>query len=161
MNKEYITWNLYDHKVKGLIKQIDESTFKPDIVVGIMRGGMIPAVMISHHFEVPCWSVPLSYRDNVAAGNDLNQVWGTLVLNGGKNILFVEDIVDSGKTMSSLQNFINTSLELHWCYTPPQPTIKYASVWFNVGQETNVDYFSIPFDRNNNKDWFVFPYEKQ
>jgi hypoxanthine phosphoribosyltransferase len=159
MNKEYITWNLYDHKVRNLITQVEESNFKPDLVVGIVRGGMIPAIMISHHFDVECDSFLLSFRDHKA--NGLDKVWGLCIYYHGKNILFVDDIVDSGKTMGALQKFNNKNLSSHWISSNPKPTIKYASVWFNTGQETKVDYSAVHFDRSNNQDWFVFPYEKQ
>jgi hypoxanthine phosphoribosyltransferase len=159
MNKEYITWNLYDHKVRKLVNQIEASSFRPDVVVGIMRGGMIPAIMISHHFDVPCESFKLSYRDN--AVTEFGLAWSICLKYPEKNILFVDDIVDSGKTMSELQNFISSNMKSDWNSSETVPTIKYASVWFNLGQETSVNYFSVPFDRSNNKDWFVFPFEKQ
>jgi len=159
VKKDVIAWSWYDLQVKQLKKIIVKDGFTPDVVVGIMRGGVIPAIMLSHQFDVPCESVLLSYRDS-QGDSQINVV--SAILRLYSNVLIVEDIVDSGKTMSELKKFIDNDLS---CYYPkdkkPLPTIKYASVWYNVSQPVSVDYHAVTFDRNKNHDWFVFPWEKQ
>lgn len=120
-----------DHKLKTLVakicRDIVQSEWRPDYVVGIGRGGLVPAVMISHYFSVPCETLKVSLRDGGecesnlwmaedALGNptnekfveDENDVAGILeaasdLLEQGdtfKNILIVDDINDTGATIN-------------------------------------------------------------
>jgi len=77
-----LTWNDYILMILKLIVLIKESGKKIDYVYGVPRGGLIPAVIISHSLEVPILS-------NFMDGKD-----GT--------VLIVDDLVDTGKTIIDL-----------------------------------------------------------
>ena len=46
-NKLYIDWSTYNELCEKLILQIADSGYKIDIIIAIMRGGAIPADLIS------------------------------------------------------------------------------------------------------------------
>lgn len=128
--------NLSDSDVKGLvheiIRQINSSRYKPDYIVGITRGGLIPAVMLSHYLQVPMHTLNVSLRDNALGpesnlwmaedafgypkqertvddpsdvGSVLEAASDLLELNDNyKNILIVDDINDSGETFNWIMN---------------------------------------------------------
>jgi hypoxanthine phosphoribosyltransferase len=78
--KEFLTWETYFLYLHLLENKIRESTFKVDYVYGIPRGGIIPAVILSHEFNVE------------------------LLLNNSKfkkgdKLLIIDDICDTGKTL--------------------------------------------------------------
>lgn len=84
MNKKLlITWNEFDNAVSELTNQVIRDG-KPDIVVGIPRGGLPLAVTLSHQLEVPLF-IP-SYGHSYATISD-------------KDILIVDDISDTGQEM--------------------------------------------------------------
>ena len=160
MKKEYIDWGWFGQELSILKKQIIKDKFSPTVVVGIMRGGIIPAVMLSHQFDVPCKSVEWSLRD--FGGKDYDKISSLICSSVSDNILFVEDIIDSGKTMLEVQTHVNDCLTNKYPNKDKyRPTVKYASMWFNTNQPTTVDYYATAFDREVNKNWFVFPFEKQ
>ncbi len=119
------------HKLNGLVakicREITLSNWRPDYIVGITRGGLIPAVMISQYFNIPMHTLNVSLRQNPldsesnlwmaedALGpnsrerfvEDENDVAGILsaasdLLEAGtyKEILLVDDINDSGATFN-------------------------------------------------------------
>ena len=114
--------------VAKLCREITNSNWKPDYIVGLTRGGLTPAVMISHYFNIPMHTLSVSLRDSDTAPesnlwmaedalgpqtperyidneNDIGGILGAAadLLDIGstyKNILIVDDINDSGATIN-------------------------------------------------------------
>jgi hypoxanthine phosphoribosyltransferase len=63
--------------IKTILTQIQETESKYDCIVGIGRGGLIPAVMISHKLHIP------------------------FVSRINKDTLVVDDICDTGETLKN------------------------------------------------------------
>ena len=62
----------YTKLVESICKQIKKSNWRPSCVVGITRGGLLPAVMISHYFDVKMYSLDISLRDG---GECTSNLW--------------------------------------------------------------------------------------
>lgn len=131
MKKLILTDDDFRGHVQEICRQISNSGWRPDYIVGITRGGLLPAVMISHYFGVPMRSLNVSLRDGGECVSDCgmaedafgygyrdklvedeNDVIGVLeaaseLLEQGvgyKNILIVDDINDSGATFNWIMN---------------------------------------------------------
>ncbi len=128
MNKLIIDHNQLKGLVGKICRDITISDWRPDYIVGLTRGGLTPAVMLSHYLNVPMYSLGVSLRDsNVESESNLwmaedalgpqsrdrfvedeNDVAGILeaasdLLEQGstyKNILIVDDINDTGATFN-------------------------------------------------------------
>ena len=72
--RRVISWDEYNELVSSIAAQIGDKV--PDCIVGLTRGGLIPAVQFSHMFNVKKYS----------------------------NILIVDDINDSGATLWEVAN---------------------------------------------------------
>ena len=42
-----------------IIREVNLYGFKPDMIVGVQRGGLIPAVQLSHYYEAPLQTIML------------------------------------------------------------------------------------------------------
>ena len=52
MNKLIIDNNKFKGLILKICRDVSNSGWRPDYIVGITRGGLIPAVMISHYLGV-------------------------------------------------------------------------------------------------------------
>ena len=79
MGKHYIDWVEIDSLIFRLIYQIKKSGLKFKNIYGVPRGGLIPAVILSHKLNIPL-------------------VKGDI----GPDTLVIDDICDSGETLDKL-----------------------------------------------------------
>lgn len=143
------TWEeLYDDS-KKIAKWTQEVHFKPDFIVGVLRGGAIPAVIISHLLDVPVVMVDWSLRDGKKKDmKTLDQL--ALQSDLGKKLLFIEDIVDSGKTMAEIKERMFDT----------KNNVMYTSLWYNPSQPTLMHFWANAIDRSVDERWVIFPHEK-
>ena len=112
MNKLKITQREVTGLVGKICRELATGTWRPDYIVGITRGGLIPAVMISQYFNIPLHTLNVSLRDNGGEHATVSNLWmaedafGYVVYDpmspgsGKKNILVVDDINDTGPTIN-------------------------------------------------------------
>ena len=139
----------FDEDIRKLTKWIDSTGIKPDYIVGIMRGGAVPAICLSHILHVPVKLLSWSLRD----GNEkdilaLEQISIDCAL--GKKILIVEDIVDSGETLSQIKHNLGEHAK---------DSVKYISLWFNIHQHQRIDWYGKVIRRHEDDRYIMFPWE--
>ena len=161
MEKEYYTWENFNNGILSISRQCVLDNFIPDIVVGIQRGGLIPAVQLSHYFNCPMGSVDLSLRDKKTTYNyDDQQIAKQIFMyqNHYNRILLVDDICDSGATLDTLfKTEISSGLPLSLGL---YERIKTAVLHNNIGQDLfNVDYYHKEINKLENDIWLVYPWE--
>ena len=65
-DREVLTWDLYGRGVRELAHQIADDGFAPDIILGIARGGLIPAGSIGYALSVKnCYLMNVEYYTDV------------------------------------------------------------------------------------------------
>jgi hypoxanthine phosphoribosyltransferase len=119
--------------------------FIPDIIVPVIRGGLIPATILSHYFNCP-QVAPIQWQTR-----DLSFKDDEFELPEDKFILIVEDIVDSGVTLRSLSKIIDK-----------RDDVVFVSLLRNTktNVETNFKVLSsLHYDLV--KSWHVFPWENK
>lgn len=105
----HVSWDEFGELTTHVAAQLSYDV--PDCIVGLARGGLVPAVRLSHILNIPLVSLNLSFRDDKVSGLDLSQ------LDKYNNIAIVDDICDSGKTF----HVLNIHLEdygltnIQWC----------------------------------------------
>lgn len=96
-NKRYVTYDNMNNMLSNLFRAMAHDGYKPDVVVGLVRGGLVPAVHVSHYFDVPMVAFKYSLRDHPGA-DDISKLTD-LLTRSDINILIVDDICDEGHTL--------------------------------------------------------------
>lgn len=130
--------------------RIRESGWEPNFIIGIGRGGLTPAVYLSHATGVPMLSVDHSSHIPDFAAELLVKLGG---MSGEHRLLFVDDINDSGTTITHIKAAIHEA-------GGDLGNVRFATLIDNIVSAERVDYRFRTIDRTANKDWFVFPWEQ-
>lgn len=97
---------MYQQGIKKLVKDIRASGIQFDYMLGVARGGTIPAVHLSNILQIPLdyvyWSSFSGKRMLESENYADPQVKEDLL--HGKKILLVEDIIDNGHTIQQLRD---------------------------------------------------------
>ena len=102
MKKQLVTWTDVEHQVQEILRQMHRDEWMPDYVVGLTRGGLAPANMISQYLDIPMHTLKVKLRDHADTESNLWMAEDAFGSNetGGMNILIVDDINDSGATLN-------------------------------------------------------------
>ena len=130
--------------------RIKESGWAPDFVIGVGRGGLVPAVYLSHATSIPMLSIDHSSHLPDFSAELLVKL---AVKSMTERLLFVDDINDSGGTIAHLKAGLKEA-------GGNLDNVHFAMLIDNVASAETVDYCFRKIDRSVNKDWFVFPWEQ-
>lgn len=164
MKKLTLSQTQFNFYVHDLCQQLASSNWRPDYVVGITRGGLIPALMISHYFKIPMKTLSISLRDNVETESNLDMAEEAIGhSNNAKNILIVDDINDTGSTINwLLKDWPSSCLSKDKKWQDVwNNNVRFAVVVDNLSSDCNVkmDYCSLEIDKAQEDIWIEFPYE--
>ena len=130
--KLFISWDEYNSTVEKLAIQIDESGYKPDILIGVMRGGAIIIDVLSRVFKLKCAYLAVESYSGKGIENQQGELifsreMSSTVQDMKGNILLCDDLSDTGVTL-------NKSIDLLKKYPPFKGNIKdikTAVLWKN------------------------------
>jgi len=178
MNKRTIRNRELQGLVNSICRDISGSDWRPDYVVGITRGGLVPAVMISHYFDVRMETLKVSLRDG---GETESNCWMAEDAFGyvpsdqrgesgtetdpayRKNILIVDDINDTGATINwIMQDWQSSCLPNHSAWDSIwDHSVRYAVLFDNSASESTISpsYVGETINKAEQDVWIDFPYE--
>ena len=151
VDKWICSWNDLDRLVQQLIIQMSREKYKPDFIVGISRGGLVPAIMLSHHFDVPMVPLVWSTRDFIKQDEDRIDQIRDLVQKEEKNVLVVDDICDTGKTFISFQESLMEESVAGYAQG-----VDFCSLHIRYGADFTPEFYVVEIP---DESWIVYPYE--
>ena len=149
MELEAVSWDEIYTMLVNLADKIKKDRFKPDVIVGVSRGGWPPARVLSDLLENPeLANVKVEFYVGVNETKKepvITQPISVPVKN--KKVLVVDDVADTGRSLLLVRQHLleNGAKE-----------VKVATIYYKPWSKIIPDYY----ERETNC-WIVFPWERR
>ena len=178
-NKVYYTWKDIEHMTNTITGLIFADNWRPDYIVGLTRGGLTPAVIMSNQTGITMHALDVRFRDTDAKnyGPESNtwmaeDAFGYVDIqhriNGQcydtsqrKNILIIDDINDSGRTLAWIKDDWRGGCmpdDIGW-ESVFSNNVRTACLVDNGASEFDCDYTAQEINKEEDDVWIVFPWE--
>jgi hypoxanthine phosphoribosyltransferase len=141
----YINWSEYGNLAEALAEKVRSRGQRFDLVIGIARGGVPVAMVVSDRLGVRIDFINVKSYEGIAQRSTPKIVSTLTEEVKGKNILVVDDLVDQGDTMEMVRQYLNGQ----------NPRLLEAAVLFKKPwSKIEPEYCLEVVDK-----WVVFPFE--
>jgi hypoxanthine phosphoribosyltransferase len=140
-------WNQIYEMLLNLAEKIRKNNFKPDIIVGVSRGGWPPARVMSDLLNNPnLANVRTEFYLRVAETKGEPTLTQPVSMKvAGKKVLVVDEVADTGKSLKLVKEHI---------IEKGATEVKIATVYYKPWSIVKPDYC----EKETSK-WIVFPWE--
>ncbi len=147
MEKEYLHWTKVDEAIWTLTDDVRKD-YEVDIIVGIARGGLIPAVRMSHLMDNILMRVmDVKFYTDIEKRKEVPEITVPLTEPvAGKCVLIVDDVADTGKTLKVVKEDL---------LKKGAKEVRIAVIAKKPQSITDPDYYIFETDK-----WIIFPWEK-
>lgn len=146
---EVPSWDEIYEMLINLADMIKKDSFRPKVIVGISRGGLPPARVMSDllgNVELSSVSVEF-YRGVAETGNEPIITQSLSIPVSGKSVLIIDDVADTGRSLKVVKDHINEH---------GASTVKIATIYYKPWSIIIPDYYV-----KVTKRWIVFPWERK
>ena len=167
MKKVFVSWQEVENHTQEILRQIQLDGWLPDYVVGLTRGGLVPANLISQYLDIPMETLKVSLRDDHSEPE--SNLWMAEDAfgdneNGGKKILIVDDINDTGATLNYIKQDWQSSClpdDERWQDDIWGKNVRVAVIYDNEASKSELDisYSSVTINKAEEDQWIVFPWD--
>jgi hypothetical protein len=145
-----VTWDEIAQWTETVAKKITETGFRPTVVVGLTRGGWVPARLICDHLKVKKLYAVKTEHWGVTANQDgkalLTQELSIDIAND--SVLVVDDITDTGESLI---------LALGHLMKMKPRGLKSSTLLYIAHSKIQPDYFCVHVPKEE-WTWFIFPW---
>ena len=147
LNFECPSWKQIYSLLLKLAENILNSKFKPDIIVGVCRGGWIPARILSDLLEMPkLANVTTQFYVGISETKHEPAITQPVSLPViGKKVLIVDDLADTGKSLKLVKLHLKNQ---------GASEVRIATIYCKPWSITIPHYYE-----KETRQWIVFPWE--
>jgi hypoxanthine phosphoribosyltransferase len=134
--REVLPWTLFGDACRDLARQVAESGYRPDLILGVARGGLLPAAAVAYALEIKnLFTMNVEFYTDVDERLEFPVMLPPLldaVDVAGATVLVVDDVADTGATLKLVMDFCSEHVADVRCavlYEKARSTVKCEYVW--------------------------------
>ncbi len=148
-DREILTWGDFGTAARELAQAVADSGFRPDVVLGIARGGLVPAGSIAYALDCKnLFTMNVEFYTGVGTTLEAPVMLPPLLdvtELDDLSVLVVDDVADSGKTLELVDEFCRghvADVRTAVLYQKPRSVIaadfvwKHTDLWINFPWST-------------------------
>jgi len=102
-----LSWEVFGELCRALAVKVAQSGYRPDLVIGIAKAGVIPGAVIASILRCDFFSMKISRDVGVERVRSRPKIFSTAPREAsGKNVLIVDEIATSGETLRMALNAV-------------------------------------------------------
>jgi len=146
---EIPSWDQIYGLLLNLANKVKKDSFKPDVIVGVSRGGWPPARVISDLLENPkLANVTAEFYVGIAETKGKPVITQPVsVPVRAKKVLVVDDVADTGESLRLVRGHLEEQ---------GTSEVKIATIYYKPWSVVIPDYYE-----KETKSWIVFPWERK
>ena len=146
---EIPTWDRIYEFLLSLAEKIREDKFKPDVIVGVSRGGWPPARVMSDLLENPeIANVKAEFYLGVAQTKGEPLITQPVSVSvRDKEVLLMDDVADTGKSLRLVRAHLKEK---------GATEVKIATIYYKPWSVVIPDYYE-----KETRSWIIFPWERK
>jgi hypoxanthine phosphoribosyltransferase len=133
---EVLPWELFGEASRALARQVMDSGYRPTIILGVARGGLLPAAAIAYALGVKnVFTINVEFYTGIDERLEFPVMLPPLldaVDLAGATLLVADDVADTGATLKLVIDHCMDHVADVRCavlYEKPQSTVKCEYVW--------------------------------
>jgi len=142
-----VNWNQVEDYTLSICKEMDRNGYKPEAIVGLLRGGVVPARIISDYFGIilDFFTLDVKLYKGINLRDDVPKIKHFFGDIENKRVLIIDDILDSGMTMNAVLEYFKGK------------DVKTATLFWKEKNLKKPDYYCKIAKEN---EWIIFPWER-
>ena len=147
---QLVSWRDIERWSKDIVRKVIESGYNPDIVIGLARGGLVPARLISDYLNIKDLYAVKTEHWGITATPDgkAKLAQGLQVDIRNKRVLVVDDITDTGQSLKLAVEHISDQ----------KPKEIRSATLLHITHSKYVPHYYSQEVPAENWTWFIFPW---
>lgn len=149
--REVLTWARFGEASRALAQQVADSGYRPSIILGVARGGLLPAAAMAYALDVKnLFTMNVEFYTGIDERLEFPVMLPPL-LNAvdlaGARVLVADDVADTGSTLKLVMDFCAEHVADVRCaviYEKSRSAVKCQYVWGRTDHWINFPWSTPP-----------------